>query len=224
MSVFVPCETADAAGWVTDGVYPRLGHRVTSLVPAGFEAYIRVLFPFDGERDAPVPWQQVADEAGIPLRPLTTSDELLNSIPETRRRQLHLDLPHPGHMPRSIAETLAGVLAERTTTPDRCYFAVWDGKGGLAPSGGFGASFTTPARRWLLYTATVADAVDGFDTESGVVTIPPHLWWPADRRWYVISELDVCCAYIGCSADTAAALLGSGLEAFAVEPADPPVG
>lgn len=224
MSAFVPSGTAKAAGWVTDGVYPRLGRRVTSVVPAGFEAYVRVLFPFSGVADASVPWRQVADEAGLPLGPLTVSDELLNGVPEARKRQLQLELPLPSELPTLVADTLIEILQVRTTTPARCYFALWEGYGDLAEHHREAASFTTPARRWYLHTARVADAVAGFDTVTGVNTKPPDLWWPEDKRWFVGGDTDLPCVYVGCTSNTAAELLRSRLEAFTVEPTDPPRG
>jgi hypothetical protein len=40
--------------------------------------------------------------------------------------------PATGHLPRDLAVVLAEVLAGQTTTPQRCWFAVWDGFGDLA--------------------------------------------------------------------------------------------
>lgn len=125
---------------------------------------------------------------------------------------------------RAVANTQCEILQVRTTTPARCYFALWEGYGDLAEHHREAASFTTPARRWYLHTARVADAVAGFDTVTGVNTKPPDLWWPEDKRWFVGGDTDLPCVYVGCTSNTAAELLRSRLEAFTVEPTDPPRG
>jgi hypothetical protein len=219
---FVPCATAVAADWIVEGIYPRLG-RVASIVPMGFETYLRILFPFTGWGDSPVPWRQVAAHAGRELSASTASDELWDSIPAARQRQLGIYPPLSGNTPGPIAQVLADILTGHTTTPEECYFAVWEGRGGLDPYRGFGASFRTPARRWFLYSATVADAVQGFEMTVGESTIPPNIWWPADHRWYVAAELDSCCVYLGCTNDAAHELLATDLEAFLVDPDDPQI-
>lgn len=221
-SPFMPCDTAAEANWAIARLHHTLGQRVTSIVPAGFEAYVRVLFPFRGRGDSPIPWHQVAAWAGRPLFTSTTSNELLTSLPAARRRQLDLESPLAGTVPRPVASSLVSVLSKHTTTPESCYFAVWEGKGGLAPYHGPGAEFHTPARTWLLFSATVADAVAGFEMTVGESRIPPNMWWPADHNWYFATEVDNCCAYIGCDKATAQKIMDADVEAFEVGANDPP--
>ena len=59
-----------------DWIGPRLaswedGHTITIVVPAGFEAYARVLHPVQttGSGDRLVRWADVAAWSGMPLRP-----------------------------------------------------------------------------------------------------------------------------------------------------------
>jgi hypothetical protein len=45
-----------------------------------------------------------------------------------------------------------------------------------------------------------------------------NLLWPDDRSWFVASEIDFDSTLVGCSAQTARRILGSGLEAAIVPP------
>ena len=45
-----------------------------------------------------------------------------------------------------------------------------------------------------------------------------NLLWPDDRSWFVASEIDFDSTLVGCSAETARRILGSGLEAAIVLP------
>jgi hypothetical protein len=70
-------------------------------------------------------------------------------------------------------------------------------------------------RDYLLYTGPI-DAALAFAGSTGQT---PSLWWPADRAWCVVSEVDLCWSYVGGSA----ALVGELVTDPAIEalPADP---
>jgi hypothetical protein len=103
---------------------------------------------------------------------------------------------------------LAGVLARHTSTPDRCWFCLWDGYGDLhgPPAVAYlyfwkeGEPRTPPPppppppklrksrvrlpnRDYLLFTGSV---VEGEGWRDG-----PNLWWPDDRAWIVANEIDL---------------------------------
>ncbi|MGP7996880.1 MAG: hypothetical protein ACLPKI_06090 [Streptosporangiaceae bacterium] len=59
-----------AADWIAGRLLPLAAGQVTSVVPAGFEAYSRVLHPAEepGTGDRLVRWAEVAAWSGRPLR------------------------------------------------------------------------------------------------------------------------------------------------------------
>lgn len=196
-------------------------------MPDVFAAYVRVLFPFDGPGNTPVSWSQVATYAGRELTGDSASDDLLASIGDERRQQLRIDMLDmfaQGELPESVAQTLIDIMSSHTSAPEHCYFAVWEGYGGLADVHTKAAAFETPSRRWHLHTATVADAVASFQTRTSPGKETPDLWWPGDKRWFVGGDVDLPCAYIGCTEEVADEILASDLEAFRVDPQDRPRG
>jgi hypothetical protein len=67
-----------------------------------------------------------------------------------------------------------------------------------------------PQRRYLLFTGSI-DAVVGLSIEGWSQS--PNYWWPDDRAWIVVSEIDAPCTYVGGSASLAEDLLAEpGLE------------
>src|SRR2546426_5760997 len=124
---------------------------------------------------------------------------------------------------------LAALLARHTTTPERCWFCLWDGYSNLhgwpavaylwasddphakpppppPPPPPLGKSrVRLPHRDYLLFTGAAAEA-EGW--EEG-----PNLWWPDDRSWCVASEIDLDYTLIGGSRALCAELIRSGAEA-----------
>ena len=114
---------------------------------------------------------------------------------------------------------LAEILRDWTTTPQWCWFCVWDGYGsdgvyltasdGAAaaePSSGRrpdpvpalvrgGSRVELPNRDYLLYSGTVEAAVAtaGLGGDHQVA----NLWWPQDRAWCVATEIDLAWTYVG---------------------------
>src|SRR5579875_3864845 len=122
-----------------DWIAPRLGpwegeHVITIVVPAGFEAYARVLHPVEapdgGDGDRLVRWADVAAWSGLPLR----DDAQFHSValPPAAPGE---PPPFSGQGPREgslcvpDAEVLAAITRAWTSTPEDCWFCVWDGFG-----------------------------------------------------------------------------------------------
>jgi hypothetical protein len=80
---FEPCHDLSAAEWIAPRLLPwgtGMGTPVTSVVPVGFDAYVRVFHP----AGAPAPaetatWQEVADWSGGTFHPLAQFERM--SIP-----------------------------------------------------------------------------------------------------------------------------------------------
>src|SRR5579862_4926839 len=126
MVAHTPAEDTEAADWIVAALQ-TFARSVTSLVPEGYPAYVRVFHP--ASRDGqPVRWSEIASangtqaHAGMQLGGLTGSYRFERSgQPGVYDRP-----PIEGSLPAELRASLAGVLSERTTTPDRCWFAVWN--------------------------------------------------------------------------------------------------
>lgn len=231
----------EAAGWVAERL-GSFGGGVTSIVPAGFEAYARVLHPAEapswgGHRV--VRWHEVADWSGVPLRP----DAQFHTVALPPRRPEAVapwsgQGPHQGSLYTPDAEVLAGVLRGFTATPEECYFCLWDGYGwegrrllstpGTAPlilpdpvpeAVRQGARVRLPERDYLLYTGPVEAITAPAEIGHGQCA---NLAWPADHAWCVASEIDLACTYAAGSEALIDALLADGrIEALPAHPDDP---
>lgn len=223
---YVTAPDAAPAGWVAAGLR-GFGASVLSVVPAGFQAYARIFHPArrrDRDGWVSVSWREVAAANGRVAHRAMQWCSLVGScdLVEGSRPQPGVwDVePVAGHLPRDLATELAGLLAAQTTTPRRCWFAVWDGFGDLAVPAEGPPSFAVPQRRLLLLGGTVrAVGTSSLSMAGGWRT--PNLWWPEDRAWCVATEVDLMTTYVGGSHACVRQLLDDPwLEAAAVEPSD----
>lgn len=210
-----PLADVSPGDWFLD----RGDHRTrASLGPSGFEAYVRVL-----HGDEPQPHEG-----------------------DLSRIEGHLDDP--------LLAALCDVLSRHTTTPQDCYFGLWDGYGAI--QGGEAVGFLTtfavaplwPSRifgreepRPLPPPAFPPEVMNGPRLHAGrdhllfagplsragqwgaanyAVDLPrgginsPNLMWPADRSWFVTTNIDSAWTGVGGSARLIADILADGrLEA-----------
>ena len=203
---------ASDARWVEDGFSSRFA-TMGALVPDGFEAYARVLHPAQDGSYRPVHWSTVAEWAGRVYHPLMAFEGISapaaghgQGAPPWRRD------PDHGSMDEEEATELASLLAQFTSTPEECYFGVWDGYGqysggtALLTSDGRGQRLGTPrevrrARRirgvgrdYLLYTGRLEEIIAFY---TNFLSKPPNIWWPADRAWFVATDIDLDSTYVG---------------------------
>ena len=131
-----PASSADAARWLTDRVDIWGPDWVTNMVGSGFEAYARLLHPLADEPGAPT-WAQVARSNGRIIHPSAQWKMISSLQPGSLTAakvfavRSHPSGPHGGNLNGWALEALCAVLAGHTTTPQTCYFAVWEGWGGL---------------------------------------------------------------------------------------------
>jgi hypothetical protein len=152
----------------SDWIAPRLApwegdYTTTVVVPAGFEAYTRVLHPAEVPEHGGrlVRWAEVAAWSGMPVR----QDAQFHSIalPRTAPSEpppYHGQGPRDGSLYVPDAEVLAGILRDWTATPEDCWFCVWDGYGWESASSFFPAAeaprVQLPHRGYLLYQGPAA--------------------------------------------------------------------
>jgi hypothetical protein len=217
------------ASWVVERL-GEFGADVNSVVPSGFDAYLRLFHPasrfVDGE-EAAVTWTQVAAANG---RVVHAEMQWANvSGVEEHSGESAPGLwdaePGVGTLPRTHAAVLADLLLEHTTTPDRVWFCVWEGWGGL---------WFHPVGRWSLHERQVNRGKRGrgfsrrfrnrrklapplprvqvpgraYYLLSGPIEAikdsmeqPPgyqsaNLWWPDDHAWCVATDIDFSWTYL----------------------------
>jgi hypothetical protein len=238
------------ADWIAERLTPWDEYRVTIFVPAGFEAYARVLHPVDTPEDGGrlVRWADVAEWSGMPLR----KDAQFHSIalppsgdagpPPFGGRS-----PQEGTLYPADAAVIAAIARAWTATPDECWFCVWDGFGWdhasvsavLTENGQppeiievprqdpvpaamrAGPRVRLPNREYLLYQGRAAAVT----ATAGLHDSPgqcANLWWPADHAWCVASEIDLPWTYVGGPRGFIGAVLADDrIEALPAEPDDP---
>lgn len=212
------------ADWIGARLAPFKANIVTSVVPGGFEAYLRLLHPVEipgRDHGDLVRWNDVAAWSGMPLRPYAEFHSI--ALPPDRPV---VDPPWKGQGPQEgslfppDAEVLAEILRAHTTTPESCWFCVWDGYGwdntvaftsvkSLTSVGEpalrvpdpvpaevrRGPRVRLPAREYLLYTGPTEEVLATVHLTRSEQT--PNLWWPADRAWCVATEIDLPWTYVG---------------------------
>jgi hypothetical protein len=180
------------AAWIGPRLHP-FAQDIGSVIPQGFAGYARLFHPVGADGYRHERWSDVAARNGRVVH----SEMQFHSIGVPRGQA------PPGHdrgyRPRTgtlILEhrrILLEHLKSATTTPERCWFAMWEGFGGL-DDGGIRERVELPNRSYLLYTGTIDRALESPDP---VMDQSANLWWPEDRAWFVASEIDFDSTFVG---------------------------
>jgi hypothetical protein len=219
-----PSADVGPARWIAAGV----PHRIAAPVPAGFEAYARILHPalrWDDDVEVEVPWAEVAAATHTPLHPGVTWETVAGRWHPHGHPGVWDEEPIEGQPSPRQAARLVTLLAAHTTDQDHCRYAVWDGYGALTlPRDGVPRfdlpgldlpGLDLPRRSMLLLTGPLAAA--GTSLESAPFDRRANLWWPDDRAWFVGTDVEATSTYVGGSRACVDALLGDDvLEALEV--------
>jgi hypothetical protein len=199
------CDDVRPASWLESQLWPweRGRLRIGSLVPEGYPAYGRILHPAYNATDyRRIRWSEIAERTARALDAETRFNELVGwrPGPDQQEPPSPWRQPVPGSLEPDECDALARVLAQHTSTPDRCWFCLWEGYGWPElPAPGTGPPRVhLEHRECLLFSGPARDA-SAF--RSGPWFQSPTLWWPDDRAWCVASELDIFSTYV--AADTA---------------------
>ena len=221
------------ARWVQEGLVGEFAS-VGALIPRGFASYARLFHPARNVNDERVRWAEVAGWSGRTVHPLMAFEGISAPVggfgigdPPWSEDPTH------GSLDEDDAIALAGFLAGFTGTPDRCFFAVWEGYGQFSPGGmsvlsypGGSKALSPPdevltagrikgiGRDYLLYTGPLS-AIGSFF--AGFWHDSPSIWWPEDRAWCVATDIDLDTTYVGGAAGCIDALMNS--PSFEVLPA-----
>jgi hypothetical protein len=178
-----------------------------------------------GDRFEPVTWSELARARGKTIHPEVQLKALLGD--EFRHSAPWGELPEADSIPEGLRAPLVEILRRFTRTADRCWFCIWEGYGawfaghdlntysdtsGSAQSARKREAFRRAEkeaaaleqipkasimggmRRCLVFTGSI-DAVPGLTIRHQSLT--PNWWWPDDRAWIVVSELDAPSTYVG---------------------------
>jgi hypothetical protein len=198
------------AAWVEERLRFFMGH-VGSLVPDDHEAYLRLFHPLETE-DGPQRWSDLAARNGRTAH----AQMQFPQISGASSAGIHLG-PWTGDLPVRERRVLVTHLQRFTTTPDDCWFAVWEG-------GGVGAQRSVERleviqRKYLAFRGPLSLAMAPLPagpqvwrvgtTQSGssepwwkhhprceTIDQSPNLWWPQDRAWFVHTEVDLSSTYV----------------------------
>ncbi|MCY1676878.1 hypothetical protein OVA06_19595 [Pseudarthrobacter sp. SL88] len=175
------------------------GNRVTSLIPPGYERYIRILNPIEVHEGVFLRWSDVASRAGLTTSPWMQWNEV-SSHPAAgpgNNAQPNMGNPHP-----AVAEALVRVLG---VGPGRYNFASWEGYWG--EDGAAVIHFSPVNRGMVLYSGRLLD-------EAGHPIIPitasgriPMYWWPDDLSWCIGQDIYARSLIVGCDLATAGRVL-----------------
>ena len=215
-----PVESDPAAvDWIAAALVPSSPPTVASLVPPVFAAYARVLHPaisYEGDDDVEVPWAAVAALNERTPHRLMQWPAITGSwdfVADDDQPELWNDSPAEGHLPAPVAARLAAVLAPHTADPRDCWFGAWTDDAD-------DACLHLGPRAFRLVRGPVALAAANFADEPAEQG--PSLWFPADRAWCVVTDIDLMSTYVGGSAAAVHAVLNAdGLEAWPAEPGNP---
>jgi hypothetical protein len=212
---------ATAADWIVAGIQ-GFGASVLSLVPAGFSSYVRVFHPayrLAGDTLTPVRWEEIAAANGTRVHATMQLHAVARHLKYLHERQpgVYDAPPRAGTLPPDAAAPLAEVLARHTSTPARCWFAVWNGFGGTRADIRSASTFHLPAREYHLLVGALEAVMESAVKSPAAQS--PTLWWPDDRSWCVATEIDLNTTYLGCTDACRDEIVASpDLEAWAIEP------
>jgi hypothetical protein len=235
-----------AAAWIS----PRLGGSfgaVTRAVPRGYPAYARICHPPEDSSRHLTTWSHVAQATNRRAHALMQWHALVGCRdPSDATGSLWQGArPRTGNLVPEVLGHLCDLLADRTTTPDDCYFGLWEGWGWIGSDDDSlvfrlpDSAETTPpppqasarrpslvrlpGRNYLLLEGPLRAAlqVGHWPRPDWFIPQSPNIFWPSDRAWFVASEIDFDSTLVGGSRELIDALLAApALDSWPVDADD----
>lgn len=231
-------QSAVPAEWVTSRLDVFARQWVTGMVGPDFAAYARIFHPLDDGPDAQR-WADVAQIHGRTMHASVEWDQINMVAEESRRGRGFPGDPVIGNLEVQALSALCAILAAHTRTPQRCWFAVWDGWG-WQHAGGFtllrsttsdeplppvelapqewqldltGPTFALPGRKYHLFGGPVeaGTRIGHWATAEWFNPQSPSIFWPEDHSWCVATEVDADTTLVGGSSDLIAEIINSPL-------------
>ncbi len=176
---FTPAPNAEPADWLLERL-TDFAVNVASLVPSGFEAYARVFHPAekvtctaDADQSSTselLRWADVAELTGRTPHKLMQWASIQGPHPELydytalKAGNVYIRAPLGGSLPLELTQALWPLLGQHTGTPNECFFAVWEGFGGLPKFIHEAPALEIPDRRFYLFSAPLQTVEQSFYT------------------------------------------------------------
>lgn len=217
------------ADWVVERIRRSLSKGKRNLhsgnyIPEGFDAYARLLHPAyrlnDTEERAPLRWAEIAAWNGRTVHPWMDFRRIANIAKWNPRGYEDWGHgPSEGRLPSAECQVLAALMQEFTASPERHYFCFWDGYGqeeffpALRGRPKVCIDIGIDLRNHFLFRGRL----DSGRIEQAFRSRSPNIWWPADRAWCIITDIDAMETWVGGSAACIERVLNHPqLEAFPI--------
>ena len=190
-------ESLEPTDWLVTSL-STFALNVSSFLPGQLPAYARVYHPFDSDGN-PRTWRELEALTGEKLRDrATAADFALTNAANMQARV--------GELPLPLVEALVEHLAPATTTPELCYFALWEGYADSVAPRTLEPKLELPNRAYDVFSGPLAAARTGLSVSSFGYR-SANLWWPADHAWCIATEIDFAWTYVGGPRDCIDAVL-----------------
>jgi hypothetical protein len=183
------------ANWIAPRLHPFTAD-TGSVIPEDFGAYCRIFHPVEPQwpETRVRGWAEVAAENGRIAHP-EMQFHMINrplGAPAPLRFERGQG-PDWGSLPPQERSHLIDVLRPETTTPEHCWFCIWDGFNAFDIE--TSARVRHPNRDYALFAGPIELALVSLDLPRE--TNSPNLWWPEDGAWIVATEIDFAWTYVG---------------------------
>lgn len=191
------------------------GARVTSVIPPGYETYVRILNPIELRDGSAVSWTDVVNSNAVEPWAWMQWPEFAASkgtaLPDGYWRE-----PDMGNPPVSVAMRLIKALK-----PDQNihYFASWAGY--AMEIQGPTVNFSPYQREMVLYSGSLVAEHRALLLPTTATGRVPMYWWPSDLRWFVGQDIYARSLFVGCAQSAAHTILEDpNLDAYPISPSD----
>lgn len=201
------------ARWLQETLWPcempkGKGVSVGGLVPEGYSSYARIFHPVidvNARQPEKFTWSTIAERNGRTTHPQMRYWRIAG-MPEPYPHPSWRVKPDDSSLPIDETRAVVELLRQHTSTPDRCYFCVWEGWGVMDLSLFGDARLRFKHRDYLVFTGPIEAALSF--AEIGFTWFQsPAIWWPDDRAWCVATEIDMESTYVGGTDECVQALL-----------------
>jgi hypothetical protein len=203
-----------ALDWIKERVRSEnvLGTQINSLVPCDFDSYIRIFHPAqlnDAGKVRSVSWQEVAQWSGKTFRPSSQFHAVAG--PALGTPSFPFAEPVQGLLDDEVCEALVRNLVTPEDTPQHCFFALWEGYSEIRNEAPSRVGVMFMGSKYMVGSAPIDRACK--------FPVSPSYWWPSDRHWVVVTNIDLDSTIIACDPVVASRILSDGsLEAVKVSP------
>lgn len=235
-----PEPNGQRAHWVQERIRPFTDRSLQTVVPSGFERYVRICQPawlwqevdpedsetfskiasgwYGHENATPIRWDDVAKETET----IAHGRMQWYSIapPKVEPGDAGVSYPIEYEITQEMVETLFSILCEHSGEDQECLCAFWQGYGifdhleraGNTKINGIGQ------QEYFLFNASLgqiraqwASVLEGRFETSGLA---PNALWPATRDWYYSVPIGPVTSYFGGPANLIEKLRASTLETY----------